>query len=156
MENLFLDSGIFIKIFDTHNWGCEKYNHEQIYEIYISLLPKYEFITINLIIAESLNFITKLIFKKNTPYDIDHLIKFCFNYIDSNLHIRYLDDKHHERALEIIKEFRQFKYSYADAASLAFIEDMEGIPTFTIDGKWRYFTFFKGHEYSNLDVIDII
>jgi len=152
-----LDSGILIKIFDIHNYRGGIPNHEQINRLYNNLLRSYNFITTNIIISEALANITNLIFKKNNPYTIEDLKEFNSNYVQKHISIIYIeDDFYHNRALEIIQNFRPYKYNYIDAISLAFIEKMGGYVTFTLDEKWKYFTFLKGYSLAVLEIVDIL
>jgi len=155
LEDLFLDSGIFIKLFDCLNTSGRKSSHEEVLELYHQLRNGYNFITTNIVICESFNFISNLIFKSSNLYSVDDLITFNSTFIESDVSIFYLDDeKFYNRALEIIENFQQYKFNYIDAISLSFIEEMGGFITFTLDDSWKNFTFLKGYTPTQIEVIE--
>ena len=84
------------------------------------------------------------------------MLAFNTEYIETNLTVIYSDYRnYHSKALQIIQDFRFFKFNYADAITLAFLEDMGGYLTFTLDEAWQNFTFLKGYEIKNLEIVDI-
>lgn len=156
MREIFLDSGIFIKIFDNLNLSGSKETHEEVLSQYHTLKECSVFLSTHTIVAEALNYISNQVLKSNSPYSLDDLLYFNANYIEANISIIYPDNRtYHPKALQIIQDYRSHKFNYIDAITLAFIEDMGGYQTFTLDEAWQYFMFFKGYEINNLEIVNI-
>jgi len=156
LENIYIDSGILIKIFDVYNYRNTLLQHSEVKKKYSSLIQRFDFISTNITISEALNHITNLLFKRNNPYNIKDLIEFCSNCIENDLRVDIIsDDYYHKRAVEIIKENQAYKYNYVDAISLAYIENIGGCIVFTLDENWQNFTFLKGYEYCQLEIVNL-
>ena len=156
MDEIFVDSGVFIHLFDYLDRSTTLFRHDIIKKTYNDLLADgCRLITTTFVISETLNHITNMVNKGNTPYDFDWIFEFCETYVFKNLSIYLLDDSIIERALKISKENPGWRYSFVDASCFAFLEKYGFIKIFTIELNWTYYRYLKGHKPEPVDYVNI-
>lgn len=156
MDEIFIDSGIFIHLFDYLDISSTLFSYKTIKENYDSLLKQgKQFITTNFIVAETLNNITKTLNKLNTPYNFDWMLKFFHEYVDDNLIIHLLDNSIIHQSLKICEQNAQYKYSFIDASCFAFLQKYGFVTLFTIDESWTYYNYLKGFTIKPVGYVDI-
>lgn len=156
MDEIFIDSGILIHLFDYRDRSNTLFRHDFIKNTYNDLL--YEgcrFITTTFVITETLNHITNIVNKGNTPYDFDWIFEFCETYIYKSLYIHSLDSSIIDRALKISKENPSWRYSFVDASCFAFLEKYGFVKLFTTETNWIYYRYFKGVKFEPVNYVNI-
>jgi predicted nucleic acid-binding protein len=156
VDEIFVDSGIFIHLFDYLDKSSTLFSHIFIKETYYNLLQDgNQFITTNFVVSETLNNITNTISKGKTPYNFEWLFEFCDNYIHRNLTIHLLDNTVIQTSLRLCQRNFEYKYSFIDASCFAFLERYGFITLFTTDQNWTYYHYFKGHTIKPVTYVDI-
>jgi predicted nucleic acid-binding protein len=156
VDEIFVDTGIFIHLFDYQDKSTSLFSHNFIKQTYYRLLEQgNQFITTNFIISELLNNITKTVYKGNTPYKFDWLFEFCDIYIHHNLTIHLLDNTFIQTSLELCQRNLDRKYSFIDASCFAFLEKYGFVTLFTTDQNWTYYHYLKGYEIKPVSWVSI-
>ena len=161
MDEIFIDSGVFIHLFDYLDRSNTLFTHDLIKNTYHELLDEgNRFLTTNFVISEVLNRVTNIVNKADTPYNFDWVFKFSETYIHKNLTIHLLDNSIIDPALKICKEY-SYLYSFVDASCFAFLKKYgfgEGsavVKLFTIDFNWTLYNYLQGHEFKPVSYVNI-
>jgi predicted nucleic acid-binding protein len=156
VDEIFIDTGVFIHLFDYLDRSNTLFTHDSIKDTYNDLLHEgYRFITTTFVISETLNHITNIVNKGNTPYNFDWIFEFYEAYIHKNLSIHLLDSSIIEQALKISKGNPSWRYSFVDASCFAFLEKYGFVKLFTTELNWIYYRYFKGHKFEPVDYVNI-
>lgn len=155
MNEVFIDSGILIHLFDYLDKSNTLFSHQFIKEHYDSLKENKHFISTNFIICESLNNITKSVNKDNSPYSYEWISDFLKTYITNNLTVYELDNTIFDRSIEIYAQTKSFRYSFVDTSVFAFMEKYGFVTIFTTDEKMTLYSYIKGYKINRVDFIDI-
>ncbi len=157
--NVFIDTGIFIHLFDVENHGNSLYQHSDVKKAYEDRNKSGQFYTTNYIIAETFNFLLTRLVKKSI-YSLEEVDQFWDTYI-STINTVHLYESYIYKAWELlhINNFKPFNYSFIDALSLSFIQSEDNFgkeyDILTTDINWRFFFWDKGFEIKILNIIEI-
>lgn len=155
MRELFIDSGIFIHLFDYQNKSDTLSSSSFIRQKYEALVGDYQAVSTNFVIAESLNHISDIVNRGGSPYTWEWVLAFYDRYIAKQLTVYLLDNSIWRSSLEICQKYKDQKYSLVDASCFAFLDMHDFIPVFTTDRNWLNYRHLKGHKVARVEVIDI-
>lgn len=154
MNEIFVDSGILIHLFDCLDKSSTGYTHKGIKKYYDKLLSEgNKFISTNFVISETFNRITNLV-NKDRVYASDDVLAF-HETIKKNVSISTLDNSIIIESLHIWEQNKDYKYSFIDASIFAFLEKYGFIPIFTIDFNITLYHYKKGYKIERVPFIDI-
>ena len=162
--DFFVDSGIFIHLFDENDKSLDLYKHEQIKILWDSLIQNgYDIYTSNFTIIETLNFIFNH-FVFNEVYSYDKVRDFIEKYLNTITIIQFENSIINE-AFSLVSsyDFKMHEFSIVDGATLHFVRQQDidfdkKYIVLTTDSKWERFYWYKGYTFKspNIHPIDKI
>ena len=152
MNEVFVDSSIFIHLFDYLSKSDTAFSYDSVTQQYEELIESTRLITTNLVVSEALNHISKIVGKGGT-YAWDWVMDYYRKYIATNLTIFELDNSIIESALSVCLEYKDYRFSFVDASCFVFLDRHGVVPVFTTDLSWSGYYYRKGHEYRAIPVI---
>lgn len=154
MNEIFIDSSIFIHLFDICDRSHNVLSYQEIKATYDDFLTRsIQPITTNLVVSETLNHISNIISKGVGGYSWPWFLEFFDKYIENNLIIYQLGNEYMRVSLEICERYKSLRYSFVDASCFAFLEKYGFVTTFTTDYNWAYYQYKVGHSYKSVDVV---